>query len=72
MENRPRYSGFYHGIKSVFHDAGVSGLYRVRRFVWDSISLLILLCWQGASANVTGAGISWGLYFFLSVISFSF
>lgn len=30
MESRPKYSGFYHGIKSVFSDAGLSGLYRVR------------------------------------------
>lgn len=47
IEHRPKYSGFGHGVNSVFREAGFFGLYR------------------GASANVTGAGMSWGLYFFL-------
>ncbi len=47
VEQRPRYFGFYHGLKEVFKEAGTLGLYR------------------GASANVAGAGMSWGLYFFL-------
>ena len=28
-EHRPKYSGFYHGIKSVYSESGLSGLYRV-------------------------------------------
>lgn len=29
IESRPRYSGFYHGVKSVFSQTGPAGLYRV-------------------------------------------
>ena len=28
-ESRPLYSGFYHGVKAVFHQDGLFGLYRV-------------------------------------------
>ena len=33
LEDRPRYFGFIHGVRSVFKEAGFSGLYRVLGFL---------------------------------------